>query len=540
VFQLPADNITVGVSAPNPCVINSGSFTVNNFTLNGTGNFQLTAGTSITVNGVMSYGGTATGSCACSSTFNIAGSAASDVPPINYGNLNISGGNRTLSNTGTIGICGTYIPGVGILTITGSTVNFNGTGAQTIPAASYNNLTISNARTTNNISLSGIINIAGVFNPSATFTSGTYLVTGSTVHYNGANGQTIVAFNYNNLSSTNNNRVLQNAGNIGIGDVFTPGTGTYTTTGSTVVFNGTVSQTIPIFTSLTANRSYNNLVIEGTGLYTPARTWGGAGITNGITGNLTLNGGQFEQTTTLGGVTLYINGDLNITNANARFSQHSGNLSNNNTYVLGNWIQSAGRFDFNTSVAGTGDGFVYLNGNLTATGGLINCASTGSNTINPTFAFDGTGVQNYTRTAGGNSFVDFVIGANKSLLLLSNFSVTDGDIAVGTNATLDAQAFTVTTTDGGASADEFRTNVGSLIRTTHASGIVGMAPSGTRNFNTSTVFMNSMERIKIQALTYCASNYHCSPGNNEFVGNFNKYICIIHPQFSTYLNKRYI
>jgi hypothetical protein len=483
-----ADNITVGISVPNPCVINSGSFTVNNFTLNGTGNFQLTAGTSITVNGVMTYGGTATGSCACNSTFNIAGSAASDVPPINYGNLNISGGNRTLSSTGTIGICGTYIPGAGILTITGSTVNFNGTGAQTIPASSYNNLTISNARTTNNISLSGIINIAGVFNPSATFTSGTYLVVGSTVHYNGANGQTIVAFNYNNLSSTNNNRVLQNAGNIGIGGVFTPGTGTFTTTGSTVVFNGTVNQTIPIFTSLTANRSYNNLIIEGTGLYTPARTWGGVGITNGITGNLTLNGGQFEQTTTLGGVTLYINGDLNITNANARFSQHSGNLSNNNTYVLGNWIQSAGRFDFNTSVAGTGDGFVYLNGNLTATGGLINCASTGSNTINPTFAFDGAGVQNYNRTAGGNLFVDFVIGANKSLLLLSNFSVTDGDIAVGTNATLDAQAFTVTTTDGGASADEFRTNVGSLIRTTHASGIVGMAPSGTRNFNTSTIY----------------------------------------------------
>jgi hypothetical protein len=483
-----ADNITVGVSAPNPCVINSGSFTVTNFNLNVTGNFQLAAGTSITVNGVMSYGGSATGSCACSSTFNIAGSAASDVPPINYGNLNISGGNRTLANAGTIGVCGTYTPGAGVITITSSTVNFNGTTAQTVSASSYNNLTISNARTTNNITLSGLINVAGVFNPSATFTSGNYLVTGNTVNYNGANGQTIVAFNYNNLSSTNNNRVLQNTGNIGIAGAFTPGIGIYTTTGSTVVFNGVANQTVPVFTSLTANRSYHHLTIEGTGLYTPARTWGGAGITNGITGNLTLNGGQFEQTTTLGGVTLYINGNLNLTNANARFSQHSGNLSNNNTYVLGNWIQSAGRFDFNTSVGGTGDGFVYLSGNLTATGGLINCASVGSNTINPTFAFDGTGVQNYSRTGGGNLFVDFVIGANKSLLLLSNFSVTDGDIAVGANATIDAQGFTVTTADGGASADEFRTNAGSLIRTTHASGIVGMAPSGTRNFNTASIY----------------------------------------------------
>lgn len=77
-----ADNITVGVSAPNPCVINSGSYTVTNFTLNGTGNFQLASGTTITVNGVMTYGGTATGSCNCNSTFNIAGTAASDVPPL--------------------------------------------------------------------------------------------------------------------------------------------------------------------------------------------------------------------------------------------------------------------------------------------------------------------------------------------------------------------------------------------------------------------------------------------------------------------------
>lgn len=184
-------------------------------------------------------------------------------------------------------------------------MNFNGTGAQTVPASSYNNLSLTNARTTNSITLSGLINVAAVFNPSATFTSGNYIVTGSTVNYNGANGQTIVAFNYNNLSSTNNNRVLQGSGNIGIAGIFTPGSGVYTTTGSTVVYNGTVNQTVPVFTSLTANRSYHHLVIEGTGLYTPNRTWGGAGITNGITGNLTLNGGQFEQTTTLGGVTLY-------------------------------------------------------------------------------------------------------------------------------------------------------------------------------------------------------------------------------------------
>lgn len=478
-----ADNITVGVAAPNPCVINSGNFTVSNFTLNGTGNFQLASGTSITVNGTMSYGGTATGNCNCNSTFIIAGGSASTVPPINYGNLNLNGGNRTLSSTGTIGICGTYNPGTGVITITGSTVNFNGNGAQTIPATSFNNLSISNARTTTNITLSGVIDVAGTFNPIATFTSGNYITTGNTINYNGPNGQTIVAFNYNNLSSSNNNRVLQSTGNIGIAGVFVPGTGTYTTTGSTVVFNGSANQTIPVFNSVNANRSYHHLTIEGTGLHTPSRTWGGAGITNGITGNLNLNGGQFEQSTTAGTVTFIINGNLNLNSANARFSQHSGNLSDNITTIFGDFIQTAGNFDFNTSAAGTGDGMAFLHGNLNATTGLITTSSTGSNTINPSFIFDGSGTQNYNRSAGSNSFVDFIINGGKSVLLQSNLTVTDGDFEVGASATLDAQGFTIVTTDVGASIDELKTNASSLIRTTHTNGIVGLAPSGNRNFN---------------------------------------------------------
>jgi autotransporter-associated beta strand protein len=480
------DNITVGVSAPNPCVINSGNFVVNDFTLNGTGNFQLSSGTSITVNGTMSYGGTATGNCQCSSNFIIAGATASVVPPINYGNLNISGGNRTLSSSGTIGICGTYTPGAGTITITGSTVNFNGTAAQTVPAAAFNNLTISNARTTNSVTLDGNIDIAGVFNPSATFTTGGFIVTGNTINYNGPDGQTIVVFNYNNLSSTNNSRILQNTGNIGIAGVFVPGTGTYTTAGSTVVFNGSINQNVPVFNSLTPNRSYHHLIIEGTGLYTPLRIWSGAGITNGITGNMTLNGGQFSQSTSSGGVTFFIDGSINLTNSNARFSQHEGNFSDNNTYVIGNWNQSGGRFDFNTSASGTGDGFLYLNGDFNATGGLITCTSSGTATVNPTFSFNGSAIQSYSRTGGGNIFVDFVIGANKSLKLFSNFSVSDGDIAVGSAATLDAQGFTVTTSNSGGSADEFRTNALSLVRTTHSSGLSGMLPSGALNINSNT------------------------------------------------------
>ena len=52
-----------------------------------------------------------------------------------------------MANTGTVGIAGLYTPTTGARTITGSTVNFNGTSAQSVPASTYNNLTYSGSNT---------------------------------------------------------------------------------------------------------------------------------------------------------------------------------------------------------------------------------------------------------------------------------------------------------------------------------------------------------------------------------------------------------
>jgi hypothetical protein len=81
-----------------------------------------------------------------------------------------------------------------------STIEYNGSGAQTIPGFDYSNLTISGVHN-GSITLdnSDTIRIAGAFTTTATFTSGGYINTGSTVDYNG-NAQTIGAFNYYNLS----------------------------------------------------------------------------------------------------------------------------------------------------------------------------------------------------------------------------------------------------------------------------------------------------------------------------------------------------
>ncbi|NCI46657.1 beta strand repeat-containing protein [Sediminibacterium soli] len=64
-----------------------------------------------------------------------------------YTDLDGSGGARTLSALGIIGIAGLFTPGAGAYTVTGSTVNFNGSGTQDIPAFTFGNLVISNGGT---------------------------------------------------------------------------------------------------------------------------------------------------------------------------------------------------------------------------------------------------------------------------------------------------------------------------------------------------------------------------------------------------------
>jgi hypothetical protein len=116
-------------------------------------------------------------------------------------------------------VAGTFNPiatfSTGNYVVTGNTVNFNGTGNQPVAAFNYNNLTISGSRGGNSVTLAstGTIGVAGAFNPSATFSTGNYVVTGSTVNFNGLGAQTIPAFNYNNLtSSTTGTRALASSG----------------------------------------------------------------------------------------------------------------------------------------------------------------------------------------------------------------------------------------------------------------------------------------------------------------------------------------
>jgi hypothetical protein len=104
----------------------------------------------------------------------------------NFGNLIITAGastGRSVTLSGSVGIFGTFSPSpTNVYTITNSTIAFNGTGLQTMPAdfTTYNNLTVNNS---SGITLPTNITVNGVL----ALTSGN-IITGSHRLYLGASG----------------------------------------------------------------------------------------------------------------------------------------------------------------------------------------------------------------------------------------------------------------------------------------------------------------------------------------------------------------
>lgn len=172
----------------------SGTRACNSFTVNGNGVFGMASGSVLTVNGNFVYSSSGVSTFDCTSTLNISSATTQTIPALNYGNLNLTGGPRMLANNGNTGICGTFTPGTGTYTTTGSTVVFNGTTAQNVPgittapvADGYRGLRISNTAAT--VSASSALTVSGslVIDASARLDMGTntLTITGSTSTVNG-------------------------------------------------------------------------------------------------------------------------------------------------------------------------------------------------------------------------------------------------------------------------------------------------------------------------------------------------------------------
>uniref|UniRef100_UPI0023ECB8DC beta strand repeat-containing protein n=1 Tax=Daejeonella sp. H1SJ63 TaxID=3034145 RepID=UPI0023ECB8DC len=358
---------TVNFNAPGAQTVPA--FNYYNLTISGNmggANLTLVNGGTIGVAGVLSFEATNVVYVKTGNTIDFNGSGAQTIPAFNYNNLSISGSkggaNVTLVN-GTIGVAGTFSATATNTNyiITGNTFDYNGAGAQTISALNYNNLTISGNRGGTNVTLvdGGTIGIAGTF--SATATNASYIITGNTIDFNGAGIQTIPAFNYNNLNISGDragaNVTLANAGTIGIAGTFSV-TATniiYIKTANTVNFNGSGSQSIPAF-------EFNNLTISGSrggGIITLVN-----GGTIGITGSLSITASGTSYTIT--GNTIDFHGSTS--QAIPAFTYNNLTLSNSGGATISADINVNGVLSFSSGIITTGVNKVILGSSASISG----------------------------------------------------------------------------------------------------------------------------------------------------------------------------
>jgi autotransporter-associated beta strand protein len=507
----------------------TGSRGINDLDLSGTGTFNIASGASLNIAGNFTYTSSATPTFDCASTLSISSTSSQTIPAFDYGSLNASGGNRVLASSGTIGICGTFTPGVGAYTITGSTVNYNGTGAQTIAAINYNNLSISNNRGGANITLAaGTIDVAGTFNPSLTSYVG--VVTGNTVNFSGSAGQGIPAFTYNNITSSNLARTWASSGVIDVNGTFAiPSSATQTVTGSTVRYSSTAAGTVSLasFTSSAAPRHYNNLEIVGGA----SSIWNlASGFNMGCAGDFSLTGaGTFNVAVNATANTMTVNGNLtlsgagNIIIANTATATLVNSITvNGNTTISNGLLTCVGSASSTTvqgnlsttdlTISGTGamnldaasntaNATVTVNGNMSVTSSTANAVNFGSGTANAsnvinlkgnfaksgsgTLGFSGTfnatsgyffnlgsGTQTFSHSGAAMTGGNFTVSAGSTLQLLTNLTLGTNASATAVNiaGVLDAGLFAVA---AGNAANTFALNATGTIRTTSTTGIAG-------------------------------------------------------------------
>ena len=390
----------------NPSGETFGNLTVNKITgtlsLNNsvtvTNTFAFTQGTiavgvnTFTLNGTVTGAGTITSSITGTVNYN-QNSAGQNVFTGNYGNLIFSDQNKTLAATDTIGIAGTFTPGLAAgHTVAGSTFNFNGS-SQIIPAFSYNNLRLSGSGTKTG---SGTLTVSGnLINGSGVIFSGTdslHLI--GTTHTNNGTLNTSILSVGTGATLTNNGAITVSTRLNGTGTLLQGTTGVLNIGGTTAIttlntsavgnmvnYTGTGQTVTPL--------TYHHLTLSGTG--TPNLT----GVST-INGNFTLTGTVAPSAAT----GMSIGGNVTIGSGT---SFDAGSFSH---FVKGNW-SNAGTFNAGTST-------ITLN-------------STSAQTIN------------------GSTFYNLVVNNAAGISMLSDETITNAIVL--SNGTLTIGGHTLTLND---------------------------------------------------------------------------------------------
>lgn len=369
---------------------------------------------------------------------------------------------------------GTYFTGFSFLNNSGILNNFG-----TIES-------ISSLSNTGTLSGNGTYIIGGTFTNTGAFTVGT-----STVEFNGSSAQTIPALNYYHITSSSTGaRTLASSGTIGVAGTFTKGTNTYTTTGSTVDFNG-AAQTVPVlsFNNLILSGT-STKTLTGLSTVNGNFTMSGGNTTNAATtvtlsvgGNMTVNSGNtltlingnpslnvtgntsISGTVTSPGAAKTFGGSFTINSGGSWTEQASpvynfaGNFINNGTFNAGT---SNANFNGTSTISGSStttfhDITVASSKSLTSASGTVGVSGSFTNNgtfnhNNGTILLSGTGA---AHTIGGSSSITFnnltLNGqtANKVQTLTRNVSVI-GTLTL-TKGTLVSSASSLLTIENGGS-----------------------------------------------------------------------------------------
>ena len=270
-----------------------------------------------------------TGSLSTTNTTTFTGTSTVSGTP-NLNNVTVSGTSLQLAANAVLGVAGTLTL-TGTLNVTGSipnTVNFNGSGAQTITATTYHNLTIAGGSTKTAggaLTVNGDLNIAsggtfvagsythtvsGNWVNTGTFTAGTSTIvlagnTNTTI--SGAAAAT-VTFNNLTLGKTNQSNTVTLANNVTINGLPTLTTGIIYTGSNVLTFAG-------------SERIGTGIVI-GT-------------ITRLYTSLLGVVTSYFESPlTSLSGITTVANGSITVTATKAPVTSFTAGASVNRTYAF--------------------------------------------------------------------------------------------------------------------------------------------------------------------------------------------------------------
>jgi hypothetical protein len=372
--------------------------------------------------GTVSYLSTAAGQTVMAGIYNnlIVGGASGTLTFTAEGDLTVNGTFTTSLSTTTLDMGTHLLSVVGTVTNTGivktanvtstpipsgktwaGTVEYNGTGAQTISTGTYTTLTISGARGGADITFpAGTVKAgngaAGAFNLTATGV-GNYVTTGNTFVYGRTNGSMTVASTipYNNVSMLNSSLTNTVDGDLTVsGTLLTTASGTLNMStfrlidgGALAVTNGGTLQTSHIATStpLPTGQTWTGTV-----------NYSGAGSQTVMAGSytaLTISGDHVGGDITLESGNVSIGGNFSLTGTNINSYITTGNTV---TYRATTGGQTVAGITYNnlamlnTSGTNTAGGAITVNGALTIPSGSTFSMSTFQFSGTPTISNAGT------------------------------------------------------------------------------------------------------------------------------------------------------